>query len=152
MKRRKFKFTKKRKGKKENSYKNSECKNRQRKEKAPKSGISASCLATAVKYMDIVAKIIANFEKQRTRMTNQNKTGGSKAGKKGLFGPLVARITEAGGGNSSNLSCAGTTGSPGARQLANLTALLGDHCSSAYFVFSLNRTMRDKYQQLLPPL
>lgn len=66
-----------------------------------------TCLATAVKYMDMVAKVMANFNKQNTRLKKQNNTGNSKSGKKGLFGPIIHRLVEAGGGNKSALSCSG---------------------------------------------
>ena len=48
---------------------------------------------------------------------------GGKSGKKGLFGPVVRRITEHGGGNTSNLTCNGKKNS-GAAQLTNLTETL----------------------------
>ena len=48
---------------------------------------------------------------------------GGKSGKKGLFGPIVRRITEHGGGNTSNLTCNGKKNS-GAAQLTNLTETL----------------------------
>ena len=48
---------------------------------------------------------------------------GGKAGKKGIFGPIVRRLTQAGGGNSSNLTCNGLSNG-GAKQLTNLTQTL----------------------------
>ena len=94
-----------------------------------KSGMRAStclnftCIDEAVSYLKLLKDRVANFEKQDARITRQNKTGSGKSGKKGLFGPLVRRITENGGGNSSNLTCNGAINS-GADQLTNLTTTL----------------------------
>merc|ERR1711892_728039 len=86
--------------------------------------ISDTCFTTAISYMKIWKDNIANFDKQKTRMIKQNKTGGSKSGKKGLFAPIVQRLIEAGGGNRSNLSCNGNYTNSGAKQLTNLTKVL----------------------------
>ena len=59
-------------------------------------------------------------------MKAQNKTGNSKSGKKGLFAPTAFKLIDIGGGNRSNLSCGGTYGSDGAKQLGNLTKTLFD--------------------------
>ena len=48
---------------------------------------------------------------------------GSKSGKKGIFGPVVRRIVENGGGNASNLTCNGKSNN-GTVQLTNLTQTL----------------------------
>merc|ERR1712079_421692 len=67
---------------------------------------------------------VSNFFKQKTRIGKYNDTSNNKAGKKGIFGPILNRIREAGGGNSSNLKCNGNNSSPGAKQLKNLTESL----------------------------
>ena len=46
--------------------------------------------------------------------------------KKGLFGPVVRRIAQNSGGNSSAPSCRGNTTNAGAKQLKNLTDTLLD--------------------------
>lgn len=69
--------------------------------------VSDTCFFQAMKMMKIWKDNIGNFEKQENRMKIHNKTSGNKSGKKGLFGPVVQRIIEAGGGNRSNMSCAG---------------------------------------------
>jgi len=66
---------------------------------------------------------VNNYEKQLSRTQRQNKTGSGKAGKKGLFGPVVRRIVENGGGNASDLKCNGKTNA-GSAQLTNLTETL----------------------------
>ena len=54
-------------------------------------------------------------------MKSQNKTGSGKADKKATFAPLISKLIKAGGGNSSEMSCAGSTASAGALKLKNLT-------------------------------
>ena len=76
--------------------------------------------------MKIWKDVVSNFKKQNARMKAQNSTGGSKSGKKGLFAPTAFKLIDIGGGNKSNLSCGGTYGSDGAKQLGNLTKTLFD--------------------------
>ena len=85
--------------------------------------LNYTCIDTAIGYLKMLKDKVANFEKQDARITKQNKTGGSKSGKKGLFGPVIRRINENGGGNSSNLTCNGKK-NDGAAQLTNLTETL----------------------------
>merc|ERR1719350_1600402 len=85
--------------------------------------LNYTCIDTAIGYLKMLKDKVANFEKQDARITKQNKTGGSKSGKKGIFGPVIRRINENGGGNSSNLTCNGKKNS-GAAQLTNLTETL----------------------------
>merc|ERR1711874_916626 len=73
------------------------------------SPVNTSCLAKAVKTMKMWKDVVRNFEAQVTRIRKQNKTGGNKAGKKGLFAPIARRLVEVGGGNKSSLSCGGGT-------------------------------------------
>jgi len=68
---------------------------------------------------------VSNFLRQKTRVGKFQTTSGNKAGKKGLFAPIINRIREAGGGNGSNLKCNGDNSGAGAKQMANLTAQLG---------------------------
>ena len=57
-------------------------------------------------------------------MKAQNKTGKGKSEKKGIFSGLVTKLIDAGGGNKSDLSCGGSKGNPGSKQLANLTTII----------------------------
>ena len=73
-------------------------------------------------------------------MKHQNNICQGKSDKKGVFASLIVRLIgksppislvphlpscpDAGGGNSSNLSCGNQHDSPGATQLSNLTNLL----------------------------
>lgn len=89
--------------------------------------VPEACFDNSISIMKIWKDPVANYDKQRTRMKRQNETGGKKSGKKGAFGAITQRLVEAGGGNKSAPSCAGSTTNDGAMQLANLTATL-DKC------------------------
>ena len=88
--------------------------------------VSDSCFEQVVTIMKMWKDVISNFEKQKKRMEKQNVTGGNKSGKKGVFAPTARRLVDLGGGNKSELSCAGRTDNNGALQLKNLTDTLFD--------------------------
>ena len=88
--------------------------------------VSDICLEQSLTAMKMWKDVISNFEKQRKRMEKQNVTGGNKSGKKGVFAPTARRLVDLGGGNKSELSCAGRTDNNGALQLKNLTDTLFD--------------------------
>merc|ERR1711936_515704 len=90
------------------------------------STVAGTCFESAIFYMKLWKDVVGNFEKQRKRMIKQNKTGGNKSGKKGLFAPIGHRLVDIGGGNKSNMSCGGQYGNKGALQLQNLTKTLFD--------------------------
>merc|ERR1712073_256536 len=90
------------------------------------STVAGTCFESAIFYMKLWKDVVGNFEKQRKRMIKQNKTGGNKSGKKGLFAPIGHRLVDIGGGNKSNMSCGGQYGNKGAAQLQNLTKTLFD--------------------------
>ena len=121
------KLNKRKNSRRTNSNKGSKNKNRKNSRKSEARAttcMNETCINTAMKYMKIMKDRVSNFLKQKTRITKYNETSGNKAGKKGLFGPILNRIREAGGGNSSNLKCNGDNSSSGATQLKNLTSLL----------------------------
>ena len=91
--------------------------------------VSNSCFDQAVTIMRMWKDIISNFEKQKKRMEKQNGTGGSKSGKKGAFKGVYQKLLSAGGGDKTSLTCAGSSDSPGAGQLTNLTSTLSS-CQS----------------------
>jgi hypothetical protein len=86
--------------------------------------MNETCINTAMSYMKIMKDRVSNFLSQKTRITKFQSSAGNKGGKYGLFGPIVYRIREGGGGNSSNLKCNGDNSSSGATQMKNLTTLL----------------------------
>ena len=88
--------------------------------------VSDICLQQSLTVMKMWKDVISNFEKQKKRMEKQNVTGGNKSGKKGVFAPTARRLVDLGGGNKSELSCAGRTDNNGALQLKNLTDTLFD--------------------------
>jgi len=94
--------------------------------KARTTGLTDTCFEGAMGYMKVWKDVVGNFEKQRKRMVKQNKTGGNKSGKKGLFAPVAHRLVDIGGGNKTNMSCGGQYGNSGAKQLQNLTKTLFD--------------------------
>merc|ERR1711953_1457429 len=66
------------------------------------STVAGTCFESAIFYMKLWKDVVGNFEKQRKRMIKQNKTGGNKSGKKGLFAPIGHRLVDIGGGNKAN--------------------------------------------------
>merc|ERR1711990_858875 len=102
-------------------------KSRRKMRKGRTATVPEACFDNSISIMKIWKDPVANYDKQRTRMKRQNETGGKKSGKKGAFGAITQRLVEAGGGNKSAPSCAGSTTNEGAMQLANLTATL-DKC------------------------
>merc|ERR1712130_661464 len=128
------KKAKKNKGRKRNGRRNGKGRRKSSgRSKSPsgrprKSGrtVVDTCFETSIQYMKLWKDVVANFDKQNNRMTKQNKTGGNKSGKKGLFAPIAFKLVDIGGGNKTNMSCAGSTTSDGAKQLANLTKTLFD--------------------------
>merc|ERR1712088_371950 len=120
MRKRKNKNKNKRKGKKNRNNRP------QQKKGRASTTLDDTCFESAMHYMKVWKDIVGNFEKQRKRMVKQNKTGGNKSGKKGLFAPAAHRLVDIGGGNKSNMSCGGQYGNAGAAQLQNLTKTLFD--------------------------
>jgi len=65
------------------------------------------CLALASKYIKQVKDKVVNFNAQKARIDKASSLATSKGGKKGDFSADLARLKEAGGGNSSALKCQG---------------------------------------------
>ena len=128
-KRRKLKNRKQKKRRTNNNKRKKLRGTRKKCSRQASTGVNGTCLDSAVSYLNMIAGVVMNFDKQKNRMEKQNKTGGSKSGKKGLFKPLVDRLIQAGGGNKSKMSCAGKEGTAGAKQLSNLTAKF-EECES----------------------
>merc|ERR1712241_367783 len=84
-------------------------KNRRKSRKGRTATVPEACFDNSISIMKIWKDPVANYDKQRTRMKRQNETGGKKSGKKGAFGAITQRLVEAGGGDKSAPSCAGST-------------------------------------------
>jgi len=88
--------------------------------------VDDACVTNAVTVMKQWKDVVGNFEKQKTRMERQNKTGKNKNTKNGEFASVASYLVDIGGGNKSALSCSGSTTNSGAMQLTNLTKTLFD--------------------------
>merc|ERR1712079_688024 len=88
--------------------------------------IDGMCLESAVTAMKRWKDVVANFEKQKTRIEKQATIAGKKSGKQSAFGPIALKLVDLGGGNKSALTCSGSATSEGALQLTNLTSTLFD--------------------------
>merc|ERR1719500_1593746 len=118
----------KKKGSRRNQAKSNNGKNNKKKQainlKQSTSSCNLTCLTNAMTYLKLMKDNVGNYLRQDKRFRAVNKTGGKKSGKKGLFGPVLQRILEAGGGNKSQLTCAGEANNSGAKTFTNLTATL----------------------------
>merc|ERR1711981_1019899 len=83
-----------------------------------------TCLINAMTYLNLTKTQVANYLKRQGRIVAANKTGEKKNGKKGIFASTAQRIIRSGGGDSSALSCQGSTTSNGAKNLTSLAKLL----------------------------
>merc|ERR1711878_209897 len=88
--------------------------------------IDGMCLESAVTAMKRWKDVVANFEKQKTRIEKQASIAGKKSVKQSAFGPIALKLVDLGGGNKSALTCSGSATSEGALQLTNLTSTLFD--------------------------
>ena len=74
-----------------------------------KSGkITDKCFDSSMNGMKTWKDIVGNFQKQKNRMIKQIRTGESKNSKNGVFEVVYQKLVSAGGGDASNLSCAGS--------------------------------------------
>merc|ERR1712241_1110862 len=51
--------------------------------------MNETCINTAMSYMKMMKDKVSNFLRQKTRVGKFKTTSGNKAGKKGLFGPII---------------------------------------------------------------
>jgi len=87
--------------------------------------MNATCINNAVDYMKQRKGLVANFEKQYKRIERNAKQASGKAGKGSEFTPYLTKLRETGGGNASNMTCAGEKNT-GATNLENLYNSLGE--------------------------
>merc|ERR1711992_49150 len=88
--------------------------------------LDGMCIENAVTAMKRWKDVVANFDKQKTRIEKQASIAGKKSGKQSVFGPIALKLVDLGGGNKSALTCSGSAASEGALQLTNLTSTLFD--------------------------
>merc|ERR1711902_388234 len=88
--------------------------------------LDGMCIENAVTAMKRWKDVVANLDKQKTRIEKQASIAGKKSGKQSVFGPIALKLVDLGGGNKSALTCSGSATSEGALQLTNLTSTLFD--------------------------
>ena len=110
---------------KNNKRRNNKRKNNKGTRKSTRT-LDGMCIENAVTAMKRWKDVVANFEKQKTRIDKQGTIAGKKSGKQSVFGPIALKLVDLGGGNKSALTCSGSATSEGALQLTNLTSTLFD--------------------------
>ena len=87
--------------------------------------LTKECLETSIKYQTKLKDKVGNFLKQKERIEKYIKVTNNKgaAEKTTTFSKVVKRLRTSGGGNSSALSCQGSSTSPAAKKL---TVLVND--------------------------
>jgi len=112
---------------------------------------STSCIKLATDYYskDLLKKVY-NFKVQKDRIKTYSKQASGKDSKNSDFQLLINRLREAGGGNSSNLTCNGETGA-GANYLTTLSSTIAsceqqinDACDSSASGPGANQTYIDE--------
>merc|ERR1712073_238845 len=106
---------------KNNKRRNNKRKNNKGTRKSTRT-LDGMCIENAVTAMKRWKDVVANFDKQKTRIEKQAST----AGKQSVFGPIALKLVDLGGGNKSALTCSGSATSEGALQLTNLPSTLFD--------------------------
>merc|ERR1739837_23829 len=119
------KNTKRTKKTKKGKRKNNKRKNNKGTRKSSRT-LDGMCIENAVTAMKRWKDVVANFDKQKTRIEKQASIAGKKSGKQSVFGPIALKLVDLGGGNKSALTCSGSATSEGALQLTNLTSTLFD--------------------------
>jgi len=100
------------------------------RQKQSNATIKLTCLRDSVTYTKFLKDNVINFLRRNTRLEAQNNLTNKKAGKKGEFKEPAARLIQAGGGDRTNLSCAGSTTSVGAKSMLETVNTLDD-CNAA---------------------
>merc|ERR1712241_1370780 len=120
----------KRKGRKRGRKSRKKGNKNRKKRKAKKTNrqsecLTKECLETSIKYQTKLKDKVGNFLKQKERIEKYIKVTNNKgaAEKTSAFSKVVKRLRTSGGGNSSALSCQGSSTSPAAK---GLTVLVND--------------------------
>merc|ERR1712130_25354 len=117
------KKAKKNGGKRSGKGKEKKSSNKQRKGSR---SVDGTCLEAAMTAMKRWRDVVANFDKQNSRITKQSGIASKKSDKKAVFAPIALKLVALGGGNKSALACSGSKDTDGAKQLTNLTQTLFD--------------------------
>ena len=117
---------KSRKVKKTKQGEKNQQKNKSQNERQSSRAVDGACLESAMTAMNRWKGVVANFNKQKTRIEKQSEIAGKKGAKKDVFAPIALKLVDLGGGNKSALTCSGSADSDGAKQLTNLTQTLFD--------------------------
>merc|ERR1712012_537294 len=144
---------KSRKNKKMKSSKKSK-KNRKNKKKGDERissrAIDTKCVAQLTLSMRRWKDVVTNFQRQSKRITDNQNKGDGKSGKQSVFAPIASRLVSTGGGNSSALTCGGSSTSDGAvaltklaKDLADCEKLVNDSCHTDNFP-TANTTLIDE--------
>ena len=101
-------------------------KNNVQKTKKTKSGHETDdCFKPAMKYMEQMANVVSNFERQLKRAEKHELLMEKKNMKSYIFTDVARTLLIAGGGNLENMTCGGEMGNAGADALLVLTVGLG---------------------------
>ena len=144
---------KSRKNKKKKSSKKSK-KNRKNNKKGDERissrAIDTKCVAQLTLSMRRWKDVVTNFQRQSKRITDNQNKGDGKSGKQSVFAPIASRLVSTGGGNSSALTCGGSSTSDGAvaltklaKDLADCEKLVNDSCHTDNFP-AANTTLIDE--------
>merc|ERR1712073_116528 len=87
---------------KNNKRRNNKRKNNKGTRKSTRT-LDGMCIENAVTAMKRWKDVVANFDKQKTRIEKQASIAGKKSGKQSVFGPIALKLVDLGGGNRSAL-------------------------------------------------
>merc|ERR1712127_125997 len=123
-------------------------KTKKRKKTTCRQSTTETCLNNALKYMQQYKNKIGNYEKQYARILKFEKLVGNKGAKKGDFAKVMAKIREAGGGNSSALKCQDSDSNSGATLMNSMVTDLNKceddiHAACVTAMPALNKTEMD---------
>ena len=94
------------------------------KQRKPEGSVPEECFTQAVTILKMWKDSITNYERKTQRMERRNNIGEAKLMKRGEFIGVAMTLLRLGGGDKTNLACAGSRDNAGAKQLSNLTKTL----------------------------
>merc|ERR1712012_918868 len=124
--------------------------NKKGDERISSRAIDTKCVAQLTLSMRRWKDVVTNFQRQSKRITDNQNKGDGKSGKQSVFAPIASRLVSTGGGNSSALTCGGSSTSDGAvaftklaKDLADCEKLVNDSCHTDNFP-TANTTLIDE--------